>query len=155
MKRRRTKRHVQRIRVWSYDDARKALPYIGSLVRSLREHRLDQLAHDQQAQRLAAKPGRPDRAAILAHEEAVAEAGRAADRFEESLDELNALDIYCLDPVLGLALVPFAHGEELAWYVYDLFDGAELRSWRLHTDPLDTRRPVTELPELAAVPLTV
>jgi len=149
MKPRRTKRHTQRIRVWAYEEARQALPYIASIVRSLREHRLDALAHDRQARRLAARPGRPDRAAILAEEQAKQEAVRAAERFEEALDELNAQDIYCLDPIRGQALVPFAHGEQLAWYVYDLFDGDELRFWRFHSDPLDTRRPVAELAEPA------
>jgi len=150
MKRRRTTRHAERMRGWTYDEARKALPYIASIARSLREHRLDALAHDREARRLAAEPGRPNRAALIAQQEAAHEARRAADRFDEALEELNAHDVYCLDPVRGQALVPFAHGEELAWYVYDMFDGDELRFWRLHTDPLDTRRPLTELPEPVA-----
>jgi Uncharacterized conserved protein (DUF2203) len=153
MKRRSTTRHSQRNRVWTYDEAKTALPYIASIVCSLREHRIDALARDQEARRLAAKPGRPDRAAIMAQEDAVQEARRASDRFEEALEELNAQDVNCLDPIRGQALVPFAHGDELAWYVYDLFEGDELRFWRLHSDPLDTRRPVAELTELPGPPV--
>src|SRR5262245_60186184 len=126
MKRHRTQPRVQRIRDWPYDEARSVLPYIASIVRSLREHRLDAARHQLTAQRRADKPGRPDREAILAHEEALAEARRANEQFEEALEELNALDIYSLDPVRGQALVPFAHGDQLAWYVFDLFDGADL-----------------------------
>lgn len=155
MKRHRTQTRVQRIRNWSYDEAREALPYITSIVRSLREHRLDEASQQRAAERLDATPGRPDRDAIIAHEEALAEARRANERFEEALEELNTLDIYSLDPATGQALVPFAHGDELAWYIFDLFDGADLRFWRLHSDPLETRRPLAALSELPIETATV
>ena len=155
MKSRRTKKHVQDIRVWDYDEAKRALPYVASVVRSVREHRLDAQRNHLTAERLAAKPGRPTRESIIAHEDALNAAREADDRFEDALAELNALDIYCLDPVHGTALIPFAHENDLAWFVYDLFEEDELRTWRLHTDPLDTRRPVKELAEQLDVPVAV
>lgn len=155
MKSRRTKKHVQTIRVWDHDEAKRALPYVASLVRSIREHRLDAQQHHLTVKRLAAKPGRPTRDVIMAHEDALKAAREADDRFEDALGELNALDIYCLEPIHGTALIPFTHDNDLAWYVYDMFEHDELKTWRLHTDPLDTRRPVTELTERMEVPVAV
>ena len=69
----------------------------------------------------------------------------ANERFEAGLQELLDLNVYCLDPVHGLALLPFAHADQLAWFVFDLFEPDPLRFWRYHTDPLATRRPLSEL----------
>lgn len=155
MKRSRTRTHEQTIRVWSYDEARTVLPYVASVVRSLREHRLNAQQHELTARRLDAKPGKPNRSTLLALEETRAEAGRAKEAFEEALEELNALDIYSLDPLLGQALIPFAHGDQLAWYIYDLFAEGDLSFWRFHTDPLDARRPLAELEALPIETATV
>src|SRR5262249_58594037 len=117
---------------------------LGWIVRAIREHRLEALTRHREAKAIADRPGRPNRTALIALEEA-ARAARAADeRFEAALDELHQLDIYCLDPVRGEALVPFVHDEQLAWYVFDLFDDEPFRFWRLHSDPLETRRPRAE-----------
>jgi len=39
--------------------------------------------------------------------------------------------------------VPFVHDGELAWYIFDLFDGNHFRFWRYQSDPEETRRPIT------------
>jgi hypothetical protein len=39
--------------------------------------------------------------------------------------------------------VPFVHDEQLAWYIFDLFDAPAFRFWRFQSDPEDTRRPIT------------
>jgi hypothetical protein len=149
MKRRQVEPAVESIHVWSHEEACRLLPYIASIVRSLREHRLDAQRYRLAAERLQAKPGRPDRNALIEESEALGEARAAEERFEDALHELHALDIYSLDPIRGQALVPFAHGQDLAWYVFDLFEDDKLRSWRFHSDPLDMRRPVEELAGLA------
>ncbi len=131
------------IQVWTYEQARGAVPYLTSVVRSLREHTLEALALRRQAQRLAARPGRPDRNDLIAQEEAERQARRAETQLQEAADELHALDVFSLDPVGGLALVPFVHDEQLAWYIFDLFDTQPFRFWRFQSDPDDTRRPVT------------
>jgi hypothetical protein len=141
--------------VWTYSQAQKALPYVASIVRSLREHQLEALRCQLDAERLARQPGRPARAALIAHEEATRGAEQAEERFQESLEELHTLDIYCLDPVQGLALIPFAHQEQLAWFVFDLFDGNRLRFWRFHEDPLETRRPIAAVDEAAGGSMVV
>ena len=82
--------------------------------------------------------------------DATREGGRARDRLAEVLEELHDLGIECLDPIQGIALVPFANEKQLAWFVYDLFDNEPLRSWRLHNDPLDTRRPIETIKEESA-----
>jgi hypothetical protein len=158
MKRRhkRAKGRLEVVYVWSHEQAKKALPYITSVMKSLREHWLEAQSQRRKAEHLAALPGRADRATLIAHEEAVAEARRAQERFDTAQEELLDLNLFCLDPVQGLALIPFAHENQLAWFVFDLFDEGTLRSWRYHSDPLETRRPVAEdLPNSAADSLIV
>lgn len=143
-KNRRAKRRIQFIPVWTFNQVQHALPYIASIMRSLREHRLAALSHDRTARRLADLPGRPDRSTLIAHEEAVREAREADERFHDALEELHTLDIYCLDPARGEALIPFAHEQQLAWFIFDLFEPSYIHSWRFHTDPLETRHPLTD-----------
>ena len=141
-----SKQRRETIQVWTYDQASRVLPYVASIMRSLREYHLEAQQQDLRACRLKDRAGRPNRTTLIAHEEASRNARNAKDRFQEALDELHILDIYCLDPVRGLALIPFAQGENLAWFVYDLFDSEPLRFWRYHKDPLETRRPLAEMP---------
>jgi hypothetical protein len=139
------KKNETSIQIWTYTQAQAAAPYITSVVRSLREHALEALAHHRRAQQLADRPGRPNRTMILEHKEAEEQARLADERFEEAVSELQALDIYCLDPIRGQALVPFLHNNELAWYIFDLFDARPFSFWRFQSDPEETRRPVTSM----------
>ena len=139
----RARRSRKTFRVWTFAEAQAAAPYIASVVRSLREHGLEALAHHRTGQRLAERPGRPDRAALIAQEESAAEARRAEERFRGAAEELKALDVYSLDPLQGQALVPFVHEGQLAWYFFDLFDDQPFRFWRYQSDPDETRRPLT------------
>jgi hypothetical protein len=144
-KRRKAKRRV--IRVWTYPQAEKALPYVTSVMRSLREHWLEAKRHEARARRLAAQSGRHGRAALIAHEEAVAEAQRAKERFNDAYRELQNIEVYCVDPVQGVGVIPFVHQEKLAWLIYDLFAPDAFHHWRYHEDPLEERRPVAEVTE--------
>jgi hypothetical protein len=139
------KRRRQALQVWTPKQARAALPYITSVMRSLREHKLEAQAHQRRAEKLAGLPGRPDRDALIALEEARTAGAHAQERFETTLHELHSLDVYCLDPIAGTALIPFVHDKQLAWFVYDLFAPEALDTWRFHSDPLEMRRPVDEL----------
>ena len=131
------------LRLWTHAEAVKALPYLRSIVRSLREHWLHLQRVRLEVRRLDARPGRPDRQALILRAEATREAELAAERFRETLRELEALDVYCLEPAGGVALIPFRQGDDLAWFVFDLFDPEPLRFWRFQDDPLETRRPLT------------
>jgi hypothetical protein len=139
----RARRNESSLQVWSFEQAQAAVPYLSSIVRSIREHGLEALAWQRTRERLAARPGRPGRALLIALEEAGREAERANDRFEEAAEELHALDVFSLDPLQGQALVPFVHDEQLAWYIFDLFDSTPFRFWRYQSDPDETRRPLT------------
>lgn len=139
------------IKPWTFGRAQAALPYLTAVLRSLREHRLAATRHRLTAQRLADRPGRPDRETLIAHEEALREANQAEDAFQETIAELETIDVFPLQPTHGRALIPFVHSEQLAWFVYDLFDPEPLRFWRYHSDPLETRRPVTSQQKEAAV----
>jgi hypothetical protein len=145
MNRNGSKKRVRKVRIWGHEQARKAAPYIAGILGSLREQRLEALGHSRRAARLAARPGRPGRELLVAQAEAVRQAREAEDRFRDSLAELNALDIFCPDPLRGEGYIPFLHADKLAWYIFDLFDGDEhLRQWRYHDDPVEMRRPIAE-----------
>jgi hypothetical protein len=142
-KSRRPRREEQPLRVWTFNEAQAAAPYITSVVRSIREHGLEALGWDRTLARLARQPGRPNRSALIAKQEAEKQLHEAQERFREAADELQALDIFSLDPLQGQALVPFIHQDELAWYIFDLFDSQPFRFWRFQSDPDETRRPLT------------
>ena len=141
----RSKKEKRTVRVWTYDEARKAVPYISGVMQSLREHRIDALSRDRQARRLGDRPGRPDRHLLVSQAD-TARLSREADiRCEETLAELNAIDVFCADPICGEAFIPFLHDKKLAWFVFDLFDEEDrLKQWRYHDDPLEARRPIAE-----------
>ena len=141
--------------LWTYEATVRAVPYLRSVVRSLREHWLQLQSVRRQLQRLDSRPGRPDRQTLIRRAVAVKELDQAHIKFEETFDELKAIDVYCLDPAQGLALIPFGKGDELAWYVFDLFAPQGLEAWRFQSDPLEMRRPLeqnagSELPTRSA-----
>ena len=130
---------MTRQRLWTYSEAVLAVPYLRSLVGSLRERWLDAQREPLQTRRMKAQPGRPDRQALIRQAEA---AGEAEDQFHEVLGELEALGVSSLDTPQGLALIPFRQGSDLAWFVFDLFSPRGLETWRLDEDPPETRRPL-------------
>jgi hypothetical protein len=135
--------------LWNHAAAQKAVPYLRAVVRSLREHWLEVQGARRQIQRLDARPGRPDRQTLIRRTEAVREVEQARGKLEETLEELKALSVYCLDPAQGLALLPFGQDDQLAWFVFDLFAPQGLEAWRFHADPLETRRPLAQNPSEA------
>lgn len=139
------KRPMRMIRLWTHEDAEKALPYLRSVVGSLREHWLSAQSGKRTAALLDARPGASKRERILATQAAREDEDRAETRFQDALAELSSLDVFLIDPVCGLALIPFRKDEDLAWFVFDQFDGRGLVGWRLHEDPLEQRRPLAQL----------
>src|SRR5947209_1319106 len=115
-----SKRRRVKVPVWTLVQAQDVMPYLTSVMRSVREHQLEAQRHDLTARRLAHQPGRLNRDALIAHEEAVRDGQAATEQFQSALGELETLGIYCLDPIQGEALIPFVHEEQLAWYVFDL-----------------------------------
>jgi hypothetical protein len=146
MKRNRDKQRPMRVvRLWTYAQAQKALPYFRSITGSLREHWLAAQSKRRDLESLSRTPGRPDRSQLVAAELVQNEKTEAEDRFNDALQELMGIDVFLLDPVQGVALIPFRKGDELAWFVFEHFGTDEdLKSWRLHQDPLEMRRPIAE-----------
>jgi len=103
------KRRRRILKLWTHAQAQSALPYIASVVRSIREERMEAQQYHLTAQRLARRPGRPDRSAIIAQDEARRDAERAGERFQKAVRELHAIDVDCLDPIQGQALIPFVY----------------------------------------------
>ena len=132
------------LHLWTYEAALRAVPYLRAVVRSLREQWLHVRSVRRQIRRLDARPGRPDRQTLIRRAAAVQELGQADMKLEETFDELKAIDVDCLAPAQGLALLPFGKGDELAWYVFDLFSPQGLEAWRFHGDPLEMRRPLEQ-----------
>jgi len=145
------KRRKVSVRAWSHEEARRALPYITSVMGSLREHWLEAQSHDRTVRHLAAMPGRPDRNRIIYQADEGRLGDEALDRLQAAEEELVAIDVYCTNPVRGEGVIPFVHDKQLAWFIYDLFDPTDLRFWRYHNDPADTRRPVAEVLEVPRV----
>jgi hypothetical protein len=156
MKRRRNhkeERPIRALRLWTYDEAARAVPYLRSVIGSLREHWLE-AQHDRRAGELRGRErGRPDRKQLIANEELHARQERAETSFNEAIDELMSIDVYLVDPVRGVALIPFRKEDDLAWYVFDQFDDHGLRGWRYHNDPLEECRPLTPDAPPGATPL--
>ncbi len=122
-----TDRRHRSFRVWTHAQARAVLPYVASIMGSLREHRLDFLRHRLSAQRLAGEPGKHRRDTLFAQEEAACEADRADAEYQRTLAELNSLGIRCLDSVAGLAIFTLYQEGDPTECVYDLFDSQSLR----------------------------
>lgn len=152
MKRNRKKkeRPVRVIKLWTYPQANKALPYLRSVAGSLREHWLEAQNKRNEVKRLDDRKGRPDFARLVARQNADTGKSEAEDRFSEALNELMGIDVYLLDPVQGVAFIPFKKGDNLAWFVFDLFDNEGLKTWRFHEDPIEMRRPIAEVLEDAS-----
>jgi len=141
--RKKARANVVRLRTWTHAQAQSAQLYVASVVRSVREHFLEAIRGHNRLEELSKREGRPDRNAIIARDDAQREFDAAKARFDDAENELNRLDVYILDPLQGLALIPFLQDERLAWFIFDLFDNEPLRFWRFQEDPLDTRRPVS------------
>src|SRR5271154_3680585 len=94
---RRTKRHVRNIQTWTYDEAKRVLPYLHSVMISLRDHRLAVVGARRDVKRLDDEPVRPTRHLMIAREESLKRAQLAQQQVREAEEELEALDIYSLD----------------------------------------------------------
>ncbi|MBM3993315.1 MAG: hypothetical protein FJ303_04045 [Planctomycetes bacterium] len=145
MKRRRERAEEMRVlRLWDWDEVTKALPYFHSVIGSLREHWLELRNAECRLER------RPDVVASSRRQEMIDETSRqderrrAEEKFEDALGELNALDVYLLDPIGGFVLIPFRNKDELAWYVFDHFAKDGVIGWRYHQDPIDQCRPLDD-----------
>lgn len=131
------------LQVWSLNQARSAIPYLTSVIRSMRDFALQSKSCRHRVVCLARQHGRPTRANLIALQEAERDAREAETRYLDASADLEALDVFTLDPIRGQALIPFVHEEQLAWFVFDLFEPKPLRFWRFQADPDDTRRPIT------------
>ena len=155
-------------RLWTFEEAQAATPYISSVARSLREHYLQVLAKRRELQLLAGRHGRPERKALIQQQEARRDLHKAEQDYQNTLEELSELNVRALAPGQGTAVVPFVQDDQPAWYVFDLFDSQPIRSWRYQSDPDETRQrhgrccncaevgrrgsPVLHLPAIRKVP---
>lgn len=138
--------------VWTYEQAERALPYITSVMGSIREQYLALVRQQRASRQLAEQPGRPDRQAIIAKDETDRQVRRTEEELTESVSELLKLNVQCVDPVNGLGMIPFVQEGQLAWYVFDLFAEQKLGGWRFHQDALNTRRPLEEVAQTTPSP---
>ena len=130
-------------RLWTFEEAQAAVPYFSAVTRSLREHYLEMFAKSREVQKLTERHGRPDHKALIEEQEARRDLLKAEQDYRDALEELSALGVQSLHAVQGMALVPFVHDDQSAWYIFDLFDSPPICSWRYQSDPEQTRRPLT------------
>jgi hypothetical protein len=127
-------------RLWTFEEAQAAAPYLCSVARSLREHYLRLLAKRRELQALTGHPDRPDRKVLIQQQEARRDLHQAEQDYLDALEELRELNVWPLAPGLGTAVMPFVRDDEPAWYIFDLFDSEPIRYWRYQSDPDQTRR---------------
>ena len=140
---RKARRSRNTLRLWTFDQAQAVVPYLGSIVRSLREHALNIQTVRRKLASLEEQHGRPDRRTLITIEEHKRDLQRAEEDNSHALAELESLDVQLLDAIRGQVLVPFVHDDQLAWYIFDLFDSQPIRAWRYQSDPDETRRKLT------------
>lgn len=151
MKRRRERsRRVNTLRLWDWSEATRAVPYLHSVIGSLREHWLEVTNAERRLDRLDQQKGLPNRQQLMDRHGIDDELARARSKFDDALAELNGIDVFLLDAVQGLALIPFRKEDDLAWYVFDHFAPRGLTGWRYHHDPIEECRPLNTLPKPAA-----
>jgi len=148
---RQSSKNQQTIQVWTLEQARSLLPYLTSIIDSMREARLESQAHATRAVKLEAKHGRPKRDQILEIADEKLKAKEADERFQKAQEELQQLDVYCIHAIQGLALIPFVNEDQLAWFIFDRFDQDPLRFWRYHLDPVDVKHPLETMQQKATV----
>jgi hypothetical protein len=155
MRKQRRKKAEQTItlRLWTIAGAKKAVPYFRSLVQSLRDRWLELRNEQEQVRRIESRPGRPNRDSLILLEDSRRDLAQAEAKVEEIVQEMVGFSIYGIDPAAGVAGIPALHDKTLAWLIFDLFDPEGLVAWRLHSDPLEMRRPLAAFEEpLTAVP---
>jgi len=148
---RQSSKNQQTIQVWTLEQARSLVPYLTSIIDSMREARLENLAHTSRVAKLEARHGRPKRDEILAIADEKAKAQETEDRYKKAQEELQQLDVYCINAIQGLALIPFVNEDQLAWFIFDRFDEDALRFWRFHLDPVDVKHPIETVHKTTAV----
>ncbi len=120
------------------------------MIGSLREHWLNVLTAQRKLDR-AAKQVNPDKTGrLFVKEDLQDERRREQAKFDDALEELNRIDVYLLDAVKGLAMIPFRKEDDLAWFVFDQFAVRGLIGWRYHHDPIEECRPLSLLQEPVA-----
>ena len=132
------------LRLWSLPEVNKAMPYLRAVMKPLRDQWLE-IQRSRLALRRMTEAATFDSEEQDLLQEARLAANTAEERFAQTLNELITFDVYTLDPLRGIALLPFKIGNELAWFVFDLFAPEGLDAWRFHTDPLSARRSMTLL----------
>jgi hypothetical protein len=147
--RRKRSGRMQVMRLWDWSEVTKAVPYIRSVIASLREHWLEVLNFQSQLDRSAKRKAPAKRQQLLEKETRQDERRRAQAKFDDALEELNRVDAFLLDPVKGLALIPFRKEDDRAWYVFDHFASRGLIGWRHDNDPIEACRPLSLLHEAA------
>jgi hypothetical protein len=135
-------RSMRAVRLWTQEEAQKAVPYLRSVIASVREHWVSWRSHERDVALLERRRGGKQRDRLLAEQAANTSREVAQQRFQDALAELSKIDVFLLDPVQGLALIPFRREDELAWFVFDLFEKKGLVGWRLQQDPLERCRPL-------------
>ena len=147
MKKQRKQRTEESIalRLWTFAGAMKVVPYLRSLTQSLRDAWLELRQAQTEMRRVKGSAGRPDRDTLIRLEESQRVLHRAEVKLEEIIEEMLPLSAYCVDPGAGLIVLPWLSKGTLAWFIFDLFDTKGLVAWRLHSDPIETRRPLAEI----------
>ena len=147
--RRQRSKRLRILHLWTLGEVQKAVPYLRSVIGSLREHELEARNSERKLGLASKQPSSLKRTQLTSRHDLQDEHHRSLRKFDDALEELNRLGVALLDAVKGLALIPFRKGHELAWFVFDLFSPRGLIGWRYDNDPRDGCRPLRLLDEPA------
>ena len=86
---RRSTKNRQTIQVWTLEKARCLLPYVTSIIDSMREARLEGQAHARRVAKFEARQGRPKRDQILEIADEKTKVEEAGERYQQALEELQ------------------------------------------------------------------
>jgi hypothetical protein len=147
-RRARSKRmHVMRLWLWS--EVVGAIPYLRSIIGSVRDHWLALAFARRELDRIERLPGRATRSRMIDVQRLQHDREQAQAKFEDAMQELADLDVGLLDPVRGLAHIAFRKQDDLAWYVFDVFAKQGIIGWRYHSDPIELCRPLEPEKEIS------
>lgn len=132
----------QFVQVWSYGQTIKALPYLLEVLRSLRENYLEMRFANHRLMKIDKSAKKPDRSVFIAKQDAQMECDVTSSKVAQDVAELESMGMVVVSPENAIIGIPFIEEDQLAWFIFSLFEKDYLVGWRFTSDPQDTRRTI-------------
>lgn len=134
---------------WEYKAVINAVPYVKSLMNSIRDCTIQINGIKSRLKRLADKPGRCDRQRYDEIGDLKLQEIKKQTELDWSQEDLKSLGVLCYDAVQQIAMFYFRmkDGDSFsgAWFVYSIVDKSI--TWRRDDDEYDVRRKIQDIPK--------